>query len=83
MENIMNIKSTTTMAQLAKIYGVSVKSFKQQIEAHKHIQQGLKYSYFTGNLFYPKHQEIVFKHLSDPRQNQSSQTNKTEGHELK
>jgi len=78
----MNDKSVKTMAQLAKIYGVSVKSFKQQIEAHNAIQRGLKSGYFTGNLFYPKHQEIVFKHLGDPQQNHTFKTDKTEDHEL-
>lgn len=54
------------MAEMGELYGVSESEIEIQIKAHKYLFDQLKKSYFTGNHFYPKHQDKVFNALGEP-----------------
>ena len=54
------------MVEMAELYSVSEEDFKIQLEAHKTLSDMLEKAFFTGKLFYPKHQNSVFRFLGDP-----------------
>jgi hypothetical protein len=61
----MSKKLVMTLAEMAKMYGVSPIDFEKQIESNEGLKSHLEKGFFNGNHFYPKHQVLVFKYLGD------------------
>ena len=55
-----------TMAQMAELYEISEEDFRNQIENYPTIKSGLERAHYQGKIFFPKHQEVVFKSLGRP-----------------
>lgn len=58
-----------TMAQMAELYEISEEDLRNQIESYPTIKSGLERAHFQGKIFFPKHQEVVFKSLGRPEIN--------------
>ncbi len=55
-----------TMAQMAELYEISEEDFRDQIENYPTIKSGLERAHYQGKIFFPKHQEVVFRSLGRP-----------------
>lgn len=60
------IEKSRTLAQMGSIYEVTSEQLKDQINRHKTLKSQLERAACDLEIFYPKHQGIVYRILGDP-----------------
>jgi hypothetical protein len=65
---LKNKTKARTLAQMAALYGVSPELLQQQIENYSYLRTELKRKAFMGDVFFPKHQKVVFQYLGEPEE---------------
>ena len=58
-----------TMAQMAELYEISEEDLRNQIENYPTIKNSLARAHYQGKILFPKHQDVVFRHLGRPELN--------------